>query len=129
MSYRRLVPGAGSSGGKTRHKRTKDGNKYLKLAFSHAAVRALQYFPEIRGFYRGMARRRPPALAAKELARIVFYMPHQQEGFNGTFKGRPPSRTKTPKGSRLVNRPSNWSRLERGGHLRRIWMGHQAAPS
>jgi transposase len=38
VSYCRLVPGAGNSGGKTRHKRTKDGNKYLKLAFSHAAV-------------------------------------------------------------------------------------------
>jgi transposase len=42
VSYCRLVPGAGNSGGKTRHKRTKDGNRYLKLAFHHAAVRAIQ---------------------------------------------------------------------------------------
>jgi transposase IS116/IS110/IS902 family protein len=47
VSSCRLVPGAGNSGGKTRHKRTKDGNRYLKLAFRHAAVRAIQYFPEV----------------------------------------------------------------------------------
>ena len=32
FSYCRLVPGAKNSGGKSRHKRTKDGNRYLKLA-------------------------------------------------------------------------------------------------
>ena len=110
VSYCRLVPGARDSGGKTRHKRTEDGNKYLKLAFSHAAVRAIQYFPEIRVFYRAMARRKPPALAralvAKELARTVYYMLRKREAFNGTFKGKPLSRTKTPKWPRLVNPPS-----------------------
>lgn len=50
FSYGRLVPGAKNSGGKSRHKRTKDGNRYLKLAFSHAAVRAIQYDPEIRAW-------------------------------------------------------------------------------
>jgi transposase len=110
VSYCRLVPGAGNSGGKTRHKRTKDGNKYLKLAFSHAAVRAIQYFPEIRAFYRATSRRKPPALAralvAKELARIVYFMLSRQEAFNGTFKGKPLSRTKTPKWPRLASPPS-----------------------
>jgi transposase len=109
VSYCRLVPGAGNSGGKTRHKRTKDGNKYLKLAFGHAAVRAIQYFPEIRAFYRATARRKPPALAralvAKELARTVYFMLRKQEAFNGTFKGKPLSRTKTPKWPRLANPP------------------------
>jgi transposase len=109
VSYCRLVPGAGNSGGKTRHKRTKDGNKYLKLAFSHAAVRAIQYFPEIRAFYHATARRKPPALAralvAKELARIVYFMLSRQEAFNGTFKGKSLSRTKTPKWPRLANPP------------------------
>ena len=107
VSYCRLVPGAGNSGGKTRHKRTKDGNRYLKLAFSHAAVRAIQYFPEIRAFYRTMARRKPPAVAralvAKELARIVYYVLTKQEAFNGTFKGKPLSRTKQPTWPRLVS--------------------------
>jgi transposase len=110
VSYCRLVPGAGNSGGKTRHKRTKDGNRYLKIAFSHAAVRAIQNFPEIRAFYRATARRKPPAVAralvAKELARIVYFMLAKREPFNGTFKGRPLTRTKQPKWPRLANPPA-----------------------
>jgi transposase len=105
VSYCRLVPGAGNSGGKTRHKRTKDGNRYLKIAFSHAAVRAIQYYPEIKSYYQRLARRKPPvvarALVAKELARIVYFMLKKQEAFNGTFKGKPLSRTKQPKWPRL----------------------------
>jgi transposase len=107
VSYCRLVPGAGNSGGKTRHKRTKDGNRYLKLVFSHAAVRAIQYYPEIQRFYRALARRKPPAVAraivAKELARIVYYVLTKQEAFNGTFKGTTLSRTKQPKWPRLAS--------------------------
>ena len=107
VSYCRLVPGAGNSGGKTRHKRTRDGNRYLKLAFSHAAVRAIQHYPEIRAFYRGMARRKPPivarALVAKELARIVYFVLTRQEDFNGTFKGRRLSRTKQAMWPRLAS--------------------------
>ena len=109
VSYCRLVPGAGNSGGKTKHRRTKDGIRYLKIAFSHAAVRAIQYYPEIRAFYRALARRKPPvvarAIVAKELARIVFYVLAKQEAFNGTFKGKPLSRTKTPKWPRLASPP------------------------
>lgn len=109
VSYCRLVPGAGNSGGKTRHKRTKDGNRYLKIAFSHAAIRAIQYYPEIRAFYRTLVRRKPPVVAravvAKELARIVYYVLTRQEDFNGTFKGKALSRTKQPKWPRLVSPP------------------------
>jgi hypothetical protein len=104
------MPGTGNSVGKMRHRHTKDGNEYLKLAFSHAAVRAIQYFPEIRGFYRRMARRKPPALAralvAKELARIICYMLRKQEALNGSFKGKPLSRTTQPKWPRLASPPS-----------------------
>ncbi len=32
FSYRRLVPGADNSGGKVRHKRSKEGNRYLKTS-------------------------------------------------------------------------------------------------
>ena len=107
VSYCRLVPGAGNSGGKTRHKRTKDGNRYLKLAFSHAAVRAIQYFPEIRAVYQRLCRRKPPVVAravvAKELARIAYYVLTKQEAFNGTFKGKPLSRTKQPTWPRLAS--------------------------
>jgi len=98
FSYCRLVPGAKNSGGKTRHKRTKDGNRYLKLASSHAAVRAIQYYPEIQRWYLAKRRTKGPmiarALVAKELARIVYYVLRHEEPFNGTFKGQPLSRTK-----------------------------------
>ena len=109
VSYCRLVPAAKNSGGKTRQQRSKDGNKYLKLAFHHAAVRAIQHFPEIQRFYRSTARRKPAAVAralvAKELARAVFVL-QRQEPFNGTFKGQSLSRTKTPKWPRLANPPA-----------------------
>jgi transposase len=72
-------------------------------------VRATQYFPEIQRFYRSMARRKPKAVAralvAKELARIVYFVLKRQEPFNGTFKGKPLSRTKTPKWPRLASPP------------------------
>lgn len=109
VSYCRLVPGAGNSGGRTRHKRTKDGNRYLKLAFSHAAVRAIQSCPEGRSFYRTLCRRKPPVVAravvAKELARIAYYVLAKQEDFNGTCKGKPLSRTKQPQWPRLASPP------------------------
>src|SRR5215207_6632565 len=38
-SYCRLEPGADNSAGKTRHKRSRDGNRYLKLVFHTAAIR------------------------------------------------------------------------------------------
>ena len=37
-SYCRLVPGADNSRDRVRHKRSRDGNRYLKLASSHARV-------------------------------------------------------------------------------------------
>jgi transposase len=105
VSYCRLVPGAGNSGGKLRQKRTKDGNRYLKLAFSHAAIRAIQYSPEIRRFYQALARRKPKAVAravvAKELARIVYVVLSRQVDFNHTFKGKPLSTRKASQWPRL----------------------------
>lgn len=109
LSYCRLVLAAKNSGGKTRQRPSKDGNKYLNLASHHAAVRATQYFPEVQRFYRATARRKPPrvarALVAKELAKAAYLVLRRQERFNGTFKGKPLSRTKTPKWPRLVNPP------------------------
>ena len=92
-------------------------------------MRAIQYFPEIRAFYQRLARRKPPVVAravvAKELARIVYYVLAKQEAFNGTFKGTPLSRTKTPKwppGWALPwpAPPSHWSPLSGAVHLRRL---------
>lgn len=79
FSYCRLVPGADNSGGHTRHRSgSKAGNRYLKLAFSHAGIRAVQYYPEIRGFFKAKARKKPIRIArtlvALELARIVYHV-------------------------------------------------------
>jgi transposase len=107
FSYCRLVPGAKNSGGKAHHRRSRDGNRYLKLAFSHAAVRAIQYYPEIRRWYDAKRRTKGPmiarALVAKELARIVYYVLLKAEPFNGTFKGAVLSRTKQSQWPRLTS--------------------------
>lgn len=84
FSYCRLVPGADDSAGKRRHKRgNKEGNRYLKLAFSHASVRAVQYYPEIRTWYRKKKRKKPDAIArtlvSKEIARLVYHVLSKQE--------------------------------------------------
>lgn len=109
VSYCRRVPGAGNSGGKSRHKRTKDGNRYLTIAFSHAAVRAIQYCPEMRAFYQRLARRKPRpvarALVAKELARIVYVVLTREEPCNHTFKGQSLSTTKATQWPRLASPP------------------------
>jgi transposase len=98
FSYCRVVPGADNSAGKRKHRHRKDGNRYLKLALSHAAVRAVQYFPEIKRFYQRKARQKNPAIARtlvqKELARTVYVVLKQQVDFNHTFKGQPLSRRK-----------------------------------
>lgn len=98
FSYCRLVPGADNSGDRVRHKRSRDGNRYLKLAFSNAGVRAIQYYPEVKAWYKTKRRKKPEAVAralvAKEIARIVYHVLRKEEDFNGRFKGRLLSRTK-----------------------------------
>jgi hypothetical protein len=116
VSYCRLVPGAGNSGGKTRHKRTKDGSRYLKLAFGAVQPRGRARDPVLPRDRGVLPRDGAPeaaggragarALVAKELARVVYYVPTQQEAFNGTFKGKPLSRTKQPKWPRLASPPA-----------------------
>lgn len=105
FSYCRLVPGAKNSNRTLRHKSgNKDGNKYLKIAFSDAAVHAMQYYPEIRAFYQRLRRRANEPIArtvvAKELARIVYYMLKNKTEYRG-FKGRPISRQKSLQWPRL----------------------------
>ena len=110
FSYCRLVPGAVDSGRSRRHKNSKDGNRYLKLAFSHAGIRAVQYYPVVRAFFERKARGKPEAIAraivAKEIARIAYHVLRKREDFNGRFrgtKGTPLSRRKKP----------NWPRRPR----------------
>jgi transposase len=100
FSYCRLVPGAANSGGKAQHRRSKEGNRYLKATFGHAALRAVQYYPEIKAFYQKKARRKnrwvARSIVAKEIARIAYYVLHDQVDFNGAFKGVPLSNPKQP---------------------------------
>jgi transposase len=109
-SYCRLVPGADNSGGKTRHKRSRDGNRYLKLAFHHAAVRAIQYVPEVKQEYQRWRRRKGQAIAralvAKELATIVYAVLKKGEAFNGTFKGHVLTRRKRQQWPRRASPPA-----------------------
>jgi transposase len=99
LSYARLVPGAKNSGGKMSHRSSKDGNRYLKIAFSHAAVRAIQYYPEIKSFYQKQCRKKPKPVArsivAKEIGKLVYYVLQKGEPYDGTFKGQPLSKTKS----------------------------------
>ena len=100
FSYCRLVPGADDSGGKRHHRTSKDGNRFLKIVFAHAAVRAIQYFPEIRAFALRKARKKNKhiarAIVAKEIARIVYHVLKEPTDFNGKFKGTTLTRTKQP---------------------------------
>ena len=90
-SYCRLVPGAKDSGGKHVHRSgSKDGNKYLKYAFTEAAIKAMMYYPEIKQFAVRLEERSTKAIArtvvAKELAKITYYVLTRQQEFK-TFKG------------------------------------------
>lgn len=108
FSYCRLVPGASNSANKTHHKSgCKDGNKYLKIVFTDAAVHAVQYFPVIKKFYNSKARKKNKIVAynivAKEIARIVYFVLLYQQPFNGKFKGIELSKTKSVQWPRLAS--------------------------
>ena len=105
LSYSRVVPGAKDSNKKRRNKSgNKEGNVYLKIAFTDAAVHAVRYYPEVREFYHKMQRRKNPAIArtlvAKELAKITYYILKEKTEYKG-FKGKPISRQKTQVWPRL----------------------------
>ena len=51
-SYCRLVPGVAQSGGSTKKGRgSKQGNHYLKWAFTQAAIYAVRFYPEVKRHY------------------------------------------------------------------------------
>ena len=90
-SYCRLAPGSRDSGGKFLHRSgSKDGNQYLKYAFTEAAIKAIMFYPEIRSFAGRLEHRTNKTIArtvvAKELAKIVYYVLTREEQF-ATFKG------------------------------------------
>ena len=91
FSYCRLVPSARNSGGKSKQRSSKDGNKYLKVAFSDAATHAVQYYPVIRKYHSSLLRKKNKQVAktilAKEIASIVYYVLKNKSDFNNKFKG------------------------------------------
>ncbi len=107
FSYCRLVPSARNSGGKSKQRSSKDGNKYLKVAFSDAAVHAVQYYPVIRNYNNSLIRKKNKQIAktiiAKEIAEIVFHVLKNKSDFNNTFKGRQLEHKKSLQWPRVVS--------------------------
>ena len=81
----------------------------LKMAFHHSAIRAIQYFAEIRTEYQRLHRRKGKpiarALIAKELATIVYALLTKGVDFSGTFRGHQLTRTKKHTWPRLASPP------------------------
>jgi transposase len=107
FSYCRLTPSARNSGGKSKQRSSKDGNKYLKVAFSDAAVHAIQYYPVIRKYHNSLLRKKNKQIAksniAKEIAEIVFYVLKYKSNFNNKFKGQDLQHKKSLQWPRVVN--------------------------
>ena len=105
-SYCRLVPGADNSNRKQRHKSgNKDGNRYLKIAFMEAGIKARQYYTEIRQYYNRKLGKKNKyisrALVSLELARISYFVLKNREDFNNRFRGKELSRQKLTQWPRL----------------------------
>jgi len=107
FSYCRLVPSARNSGGKSKQRSSKDGNRYLKVAFSDAAIHACQYYPIIRNYYNSLLRKKNKNIArtiiAKEIAEIVFHVLKNKLDFNNKFKGKDLVERKSFQWPRVVN--------------------------
>ena len=92
FSYSRLTPSARNSGGKTKQRSSKDGNKYLKIAFCDAAIHAVQYYPVIRKYQSSLLRKKNKQIAktiiAKELAEIVYHVLKNKTDYNNKFRGQ-----------------------------------------
>ncbi len=79
LSYCRLAPRASNSGGKFKQRKTpKDGNKYLKIVFSDAAVHAIQHYPVIKKYNNTLIRKKNKQISkyiiSKEIASIVYHV-------------------------------------------------------
>ena len=104
FSYCRLVPSARNSGGKSKQRSSKDGNKYLKVTFCDAAV---QYYPVIKKYHDSKLRKKKKqvahAIIAKEIARIAFYVLKNKSDFNNKFKGTELEHKKSLQWPRVVS--------------------------
>ncbi|MEX0680741.1 MAG: IS110 family transposase [Balneolales bacterium] len=91
VSYCRLVPGSKDSGQTKRHKSgSKDGNRYLKMVFMHAAIAAIRSYGPVRKYFNKIKRRSGQQVAraviGKHLAKVVWHMLVKNQPFKG-FKG------------------------------------------
>lgn len=106
-SYCRLSPSARNSGGKSKQRSSKDGNRYLKMVFSDAAIHSVQYYPVIKKYHNTLLRKKNKQIAktilAKEIAKIVFHVLKKKENFNNTFKGIDLEHTKSLQWPRVVS--------------------------
>jgi len=107
FSYSRLTPSARNSGGKLKQRSSKDGNKYLKVAFCDAAIHAVQYYPIIRKYQNSLLRKKNKQIAktiiAKEIAEIVYHLLKNKSNFNNKFKGTELEHKKSLQWPRVVN--------------------------
>jgi transposase len=107
FSYCRLTPSARNSAGKSKQRSSKDGNKYLKVVFSDAAVHAVQHYPVIRKYHSSLMRKKNKQIAktiiAKEIANIVYHVLKKKENFNNKFKGKDLEHTKSLQWPRVVS--------------------------
>jgi transposase len=107
FSYSRLTPSARNSGGKSKQRSSKDGNKYLKVAFSDAAVHAVQHYPVIRKYHNSLLKKKnkqiAKAIIAKEIAEIVFHVLKNKSDFNNKFKGQELQHRKSLQWPRVVS--------------------------
>ena len=95
------------SGGKSKQRSSKDGSKYLKIAFCDAAVHAVQYYPVIRKYQSSLLRKKNKQIAktiiAKHIAEIVYHVLNDKTYFNNKFKGRELEHKKSLQWPRVVN--------------------------
>src|SRR3990172_1114618 len=107
FSYSRLTPSARNSGGKSKQRSSKDGNKYLKVAFSDAAIHAVQYYPVIRKYHSSLLRKKNKQIAktiiAKEITEIVYFVLKYKSNFNNKFKGQELEHKKSLQWPRVVS--------------------------
>jgi transposase len=107
FSYCRLTPSARNSADKSKQRSSKDGNKYLKVVFSDAAVHAIHYYPVIRKYNNSLLRKKNKQIAktiiAKEIAKIVYHVLKKKSNFNNKFKGKDLEHTKSLQWPRVIS--------------------------
>ena len=107
FSYCRLVPSARNSGGKSKQRSSKDGNKYLKVAFMDSSVHAIKNYPVIRKYNNSLVRKKSKQVArtiiAKEIAKIVYYTLKYKTDYNNRFKGKELEHIKSFQWPRVVS--------------------------